>query len=277
MPHVSRVTAQSGQIVLLLVLITVIGLTVGLSLIARTVTDVRISSQIEQSGRAFSAAEAGVESALRSSIAGAAPSGSINLTGAVAQYSVKPVGGTSDIYTFPVTDVNKVQVLWLAPHNTDGTLDLSGTGAFPATSSFDLCWGSREGISPAVALTLIYVDGGEYKISKAAFDSTNRGNGFTLASDSSGGYCNGNYTYRQTINPTTDFSINPTDTLVMLRISPVYDGTAFAIVPSSPLPVQANQIVSVGQTETGIVRRIEVTQGYQVLPEVFDFTFFTEN
>jgi len=37
---------NSGQVVLILILITVVGLTIGLAMISRTITDIRITSQI---------------------------------------------------------------------------------------------------------------------------------------------------------------------------------------------------------------------------------------
>src|SRR3990167_5301279 len=81
-----------GQIILILVLITVVGLTIALSLVSRTISDIRITSQIEQSSKAFSAAEAGVETALRTSVVGG-PTGTVSLAGAAASYIVKAQGG----------------------------------------------------------------------------------------------------------------------------------------------------------------------------------------
>ena len=102
----------SGQVVLIIVLLTMVGLTIGLSLISRTVTDVRISSQIEQSSRAFSAAEAGVETALKA--IEAAPTGTLEFdeNGTTAEYKVTALGGNQDeIYFMELTDVNFIQTV----------------------------------------------------------------------------------------------------------------------------------------------------------------------
>ena len=63
--------SQSGQIILIVLLIMVVLLTIGLALVVRSVTDIRISTETKESTRAFSAAEAGIEEALRqTSLAG---------------------------------------------------------------------------------------------------------------------------------------------------------------------------------------------------------------
>ena len=61
--HCSLLTAhsQSGQIVIILLLLMLVILSIGLAVTQRTITNVSTSSQTEQSSRAFSAAEAGLE------------------------------------------------------------------------------------------------------------------------------------------------------------------------------------------------------------------------
>ena len=56
---------QKGQVLLVVVLVMVVALTVGLSLASRSITNLRITSDDENSQRAFSAAEAGVERAVK--------------------------------------------------------------------------------------------------------------------------------------------------------------------------------------------------------------------
>lgn len=58
---------QSGQIIIILLLLMLVALSVGLALTQRSVNDVSTSTQSEQSSRAFSAAEAGLEKALNGS------------------------------------------------------------------------------------------------------------------------------------------------------------------------------------------------------------------
>jgi hypothetical protein len=277
---------QQGQIVLILVLITVVGLTIGLSLVSRTITDVRISSQIEQSNRAFSAAEAGVESALKGAVIGG-PTGTVSLANASAKYNVTALGGGSNVFNFPLTETYNVQTLWLIAHKNDGTVDESAsyppsTNNYPPNLSFDVCWGSGTS-NPAVIISLYYKDGSNYKVAKGAYDgdpsSRTPANNFYSA-DTGGSYCGGNYKYRKTLTPSSDLGVsNPAAKLIMLRIQPIYDNTQIAIAPATgeSFPIQGKIITSIGQTNTGLARKIQVNQSYQVLPSLLDFTVFSES
>lgn len=267
---------DSGQIVLILVLVSVVGLMIGLSLISRTITDVRISSQIEQSNRAFSAAEAGIESGLKGGVAGGL-TGTVNLPGVSATYDVSSLGGTSSVYSFPFTDIGAARTVWLVSHNEEDGLDEAGA-LYPADSPLDICWGASEPGTAAMIVTLFYKDGGTYKIAKGSYDpDSSRGNNFTIA-DSVGDYCEGKYRFKKTITATADFGLPLDALLLILKLQPVYAATSLAVKPGSgiPLPVQGKVITSIAQTETAIVRKIKVTQSYKVLPLLLDFTLFTE-
>jgi hypothetical protein len=289
--QLSKIGRQnSGQIVLMIVLLTMVGLTVGLSLVSRTVTDIRISSQIEQSNRAFSAAEAGVETALQGVSLGGPATGNITLPGAVdsekdrvyAQYQVSNVGGVQNgILELPLTFPYNSRTVWLVPHNTDGSLNISAS--YPVSKTLEICWGSDSSNNPAIELTLVYLEGSDYKIAKAAYDAENRGNQF-YSPDSSPNptYCGGKYRYRQSIKATDPtpggLAIDGTATLLFLRITPVYSSTSIAIKPeeNEALPIQGQLINSVGRTETGVVRKLQVIQGYKILPILFDHALFEE-
>ncbi|MBI3955528.1 hypothetical protein HY338_03720 [Candidatus Gottesmanbacteria bacterium] len=266
---------SSGQIVLILVLITVVGLTIGLSLISRTVTDVRISSQIEESGRAFSAAEAGVENALK--VINVLPTNtakSITLDNATAEYKVSDIGGDRSLYTFPLTEITSSQLLWLVNHNSDGSL--GATNYYPTASSLDICWGGV-GNNSALELSLYYLSGSSYKISKAAYDPDgSRLNNFSTA-DNIGSYCGGNYRYKHSVNFKDDFGLLGSELLLALRMTPVYESTTIGILPTDNLPVQGNQVNSVGKSNTGVVRKIQVNKTYNLLPNLLDFSLYCEN
>ncbi len=266
----------AGQVVLMLVLITIVGLTIALSLISRTVTDIRISSQIEQSGRAFSAAEAGVESALKGAAVGSP--GTVSLSNASASYEVTQLGGNTNNLVFPVSSPGIAQTVWLVDHNADGSLNENGN-SYSASSSFDVCWSTDPNSTPAITLNLFYKSGISYKVVRASFDTdaVSRGNNFSSA-DSAGNYCDSNYRFRKTINPESDFGINPaTSKLLFLQLQSVYEKSTIALKPSASLPNQGKIINSVGQTDTGVIRKIQVIQGYNVLPPFMNFGLFVEN
>ena len=59
-----------GQVIVILLLLMLVALSIGLAVTQRSVTDVTTSTQTEQSSRAFSAAEAGLEKALSGQMSG---------------------------------------------------------------------------------------------------------------------------------------------------------------------------------------------------------------
>lgn len=116
-------TRRSGQVALVVAMVVVVGLTLAVAVASRSVTTVSISGQEEDRARAFSAAEAGVEDALRQDLS-VISGGSFSLNDASSvSYSVEQV-------TEFITEVEPGEVL---------TIDWSqGTGT-DATVSWDAC------------------------------------------------------------------------------------------------------------------------------------------
>jgi len=90
-----RFTNRSGQAALIVTLVVIVALTVAVAVISRSVTDVGISTQEEERARSFSAAEAGVEDALRQDLS--------TIAGGNFQ-----VGGTETTTSYTVTKLTNV-------------------------------------------------------------------------------------------------------------------------------------------------------------------------
>lgn len=269
----NRRPSQSGQIVLIVLLVLTIALTVALALIGRTTTDVIISSQTEDSSRAFSAAEAGIEQALK---LGAVPNGPQVLSpGVTYSVTVSNVGGAAGVYQFPQkTPRGEAETLWLVNHNADGTL--AETPTYTA-SSLDLCW-SSETTSPAVAVSVIYKRSGAYYLAKGAYDpnaSRRVTNNFSAPTASSGGCGNASF-YLQTLT-FSDLGINSaSDAVLMLRIRPLYSNTQLAVNSSVALPLQGDKIESTGTLNTGVTRKVIVYQEYRAASGIFDAALYSQ-
>lgn len=265
---------QSGQIVLITLLVLTIATTVALSLIARTTTDVTISSQVEESSRAFSAAEAGIEEALKLGVGSAGAQ--VLAPGLTYSVDVTSVGGAAGVYEFPKkTTRNVTETLWLVDHNADGTLNETPTYTSP---TIDLCW-SAETTVPALVATILYKRGANYLVGKGAYDpnasraATNKFAGVTAAS----GGCSVPTMYRRQI-AFADFGINPvTDAILMLRLRPVYADTQLAVDAPVAVPLQGNKVESVGATATGITRKIVVYQQYRSPSTLFDAALYSQS
>jgi hypothetical protein len=260
---------DSGQMLLITLLVLAIATTIALSVIGRTTTDLNISTQLEESSRAFSAAEAGIEQALKLQ---SNPNNG-NLTtlagGASYQVSSSTLAGTAGTYIFPnLTSDGQSQSLWLVDHNTDGTPNYASS--YSPANNLTVCWSAG-----ATELVLYFSRSGEIMSARQAYDSDNarvgaqaESNRFSPAVSGSG--CAGASTsYLHTINFATDFSINnATDKLIMLRIIPYYvpSGTQLAVSSGSTIPSQGNSFESCGTTGGGVKRCINVYQNYHVPP-----------
>lgn len=268
---------HSGQAALIALLVLTIATTVGLSLIARTTTDVSVTRNIEESTRAFSAAEAGVEETLKSGVASA---GTIDPTlGVSYSVTIASVSGTAtNPFVFPQKTLSEnTENVWLVNHTDAGTIVETPTYT---ADTIDVCW-SSESTTPGIVVSVLYkTSGGSYQVAKVAYDPDgSRANNFSAPTATTGGCgASTNTTYKSTIQFSNFVpSINPAvDTLIALRIRPVYSGTLIAVAPAQDLPFQGNRIESVGVTASGVNRKIIVYQQYRAPDSIFDYAVYSE-
>lgn len=268
---------NKGQILLITLLILTIATTVALSLISRTTTDTTITSQIEESSRAFSAAEAGVEEALKSGMGSGGPQ---VLTGSEATYdvTVSNIQDAAGIYMFPTKIAQGETVtLWLVSHDAGGAIVETPTYT---SSSIRICW-SSESTTPAIVATLFYKESSDssYRTLKAAFDpDSSRATLNNFSSSYTPGGCGGatGTAYKVTLTYPT---INPaSDILLALRIRPLYSDAILGIDSGvASLPVQAKRIDSTGSTDTGTNRKIVVYQQFRSPPTIFDSALYSQS
>ena len=266
---------ESGQVLLITLLVLTIATTVALSLIGRSTTDVAISTQLEESARAFSAAEAGIEEALRSGESGS----EVFSAGASYSVAVTSIGGAAGTYRFPrKTPRGVTETIWLVAHDAAGAVVETPTYT---AASIGLCW-SAETTVPALAVSVLYKEGtdGSYKVARSAFDpDTVRAAANNFSSGGAAGTNCGiaNY-YRQNIN-FTSLGITPTqDAIIALRIRPEYADTTLVVDPGAVvLPQQGKRIESTGSTQAGVSRKVIVYQQYRAATTIFDSVIYSQS
>lgn len=254
---------KNGQAALIILAIMALGMTITLSLSRRVITDVQISEQEEQSARAFSAAEAGIEEALRRIEIGEIDSVTVNpedLGVSDVDINIAEQGG-GDQFLYPTTlQPGETAIIWLRDHTDDGRLDESS--GYDQTS-IDLCWQNGAAIE---AIYFYRATGGEYQIRHFAFDSdaASRGNNFVSTGLGSCSEIDG-----LNISTTLDLSDG---TPLFLVVRPFYQSTQIGVVTQSgsTLPAQGYLITSSGMVErdqgNNIARRIMVFHGWNAPP-----------
>lgn len=272
--------SQNGQTIIILLLVMVVGLTIGLSMVSRSLTDIKISQQTEQSQRAFSAAEAGLEYALSQGLAqiaggnipqvsiapGVSYSGKVSKTGA-GGYELK---GKAAIEQDDVAQIN------LDPADiAGGTLATSlniywgevGTTQVPGT----LCSDTSNPVA-SLELTFVTLTGSDYGITKHAYNAcSSLSNNFSTATPVG----------PTPTPPATAYYAKITNLAIpgnarILRIRPLYNKASVKIEPQGGiLPDQAYKLTVKGEAQ-GKVRAIEWLQPIKpALPAIFDYVLFS--
>ena len=165
---------ESGQALLIVLLTMAVVLTIVLSILSRSVTDIAVTSRGEEAIRAFSAAEAGVEQAL----IGAVTTGQFE--GASFEADVQKLGEGFSEFLYPLdVRAGDSSTIWFVSHDGTGSLVCDSTHPCYTGSSVNLCWGKSESYPdaafiPAVEASIFYLDTpGDYstiKIARAAYD-----------------------------------------------------------------------------------------------------------
>jgi len=294
---------QSGQALLIVLLSMAVVLTIVLSIISRTVTDVKVTSQDEESLRAFSAAEAGIEKALfaGSSINGTIGSGDIP-AGYSADISQFAEGDTEYVYPVSVFAGESVTV-WFVSHDENGFLVCDASHRCYTGNKIRLCWG-RPGTSanaptaPAIEASIFYRTSqpgyANVKVSRGTSDpnSTRISSNHFASTDSNSGCTVGdmNFAFYKDFNFSSlgipDSLSSVIGNLQYIRVKFYYNTDITqplgVVVTDSTnpnnlnrfLPAQGNKVTSSG-TYASANRKIEVFQGYSEIPDIFENALFS--
>lgn len=278
---------QAGQVVLILVLVMTVALAIGISVVQRSLSDISTSSKVEQSSRAFSAAEAGIEKALNGDSSGIAAGtfdnqATATVTGNDLIPSIPPTGVRQDPLEYPPLAKEETAHVWLADFNT-------GAEHYKQTS-LDIYWGDSDTDKAALELTLIYHDGSKYVSRKWYLDHPivrTPANNFEQVS------CPGNIvktyldgTLSKTYQCGKTISSLPSSGLMLIRARLLYNTSSqpFAVqssvtCPSLPcgdysIPPQARRLTSTG-TAGQTQRKVQLFQVMKVVPPYFDYAIFS--
>jgi hypothetical protein len=276
--HFDSFFDEVGQVLLIVILVVIVASTIGLSLVSRSITSLRSSTEEAQSQKALSAAEAGIERTVQGNL----PAAVNTVLGNNSKYFT--IVSSSLSFSFQVNGGNFISKdegadVWFVNHNSSGDPDYSTAVAFG--NYLHLYWGSPTEIcgtsNPPAAIQAIVVtknkSTGEIKSYRYAYDSCSRGNNFTpsdagnFADTEHGitGIAYGNRTRETGTN--IDLAKNISD-IVLVRVIPIYKDTIIGVYACSraktnctSLPLQGYQIDSTGISGDA-TRKIRVFKGW---------------
>jgi hypothetical protein len=265
---------RPGQILILVLLIVVVSLSVGLSVASRNITNLRSSTQSEQSQRAFSAAEGGVEDVLT------------DLSGIVSDPGFIVSGETTK--SIPVGDIT-ADVSIKASNIFEAAIDEGSVGQV-----------TLDGYSGNVIVEwILQGDPAEDASNRASMEFTfvcENPSCFGEVPNSSGLYSQHRLAYSAesisgqsgftscTRNPLGDdfyckvtISVPLADNVKLMRLRPFWRKATVRVSGDSGFPTQTYDVVSTASTDLGITRKVQVTRtALPQLPAALDFVLFSE-
>lgn len=254
---------QKGQALLIVILIMVVSLTVGLSVASRSIVNLRTSTEEENSQRAFSAAEAGIEKAL-STGTGITVAQDLGNNAFIEEVDIGEVSGTE----FVLNGGNMVE--------KDNGIDLGLSQDYPGyessqnISNLIIYWGSQgDTCSNSAAIEVIVLSGTSRspQSTRYVYDSCPRGNNFI--SPNTGSYTISGKTFKY------QAQIGNINNGLIARVVPLYANTPIGIRSGTSLPPQGRVIQSTGASG-GTERKITYFAGYPQLPvEFFQYILFS--
>jgi hypothetical protein len=264
---------ERGQMLLIVVLIMVTVLTITLSLATRTVTHLRITQDEENSERAFSAAEAGIEQSLTNQLQ---TSGSFS-NGTSYKTSVLRLAGVEFLLNngAPILKDSPADLLLTDYPNYANSW--SGTISFFWGDVSDFC-SSNEFDNTAAALEIVVISGTKLNPISTQYtvdpcSSRASANNFEYVTPSGGTLGGKTFKYKKTIAVSSG---------MLVRVIPLYASTSLGVngcdainANCRSLPDQGSIIESVGVSDT-TQRKVVSFSGYPTLPtEVFPFVLFS--
>lgn len=284
---------QSGQAVLIVLLGMAIALTVALSILGSSTSDINLSSNQADSLRAFSAAEAGIEQSL---VSNSTSQGSF--TSATYNSTISNLALGQNNFIYPVSLANGDSgVLWFVSHGANGSLVCDASNPCFTGKTVNVCWGkpgeaNNLPTTPAIEVSVFYLatpgNLSTARLAKALYDPNPGRISTDSFSSSDAGNCtigSVNYAFHKQIDLSTlgipGSVYNVVNGLQFMPIKMLYNSTAseplgmnLNFAGDSTLPAQGSQVISTGKT-TASTRKIQFTKAYNEAPAIFDSAIFS--
>ncbi len=264
-------TKQQGQVLLILLLVISVILVIGLSVVSRSVTDIKISQQSQESARALLVAQTGLEKAIKAnSLIGSQTVSDIDYS--VAKNTLG--GGTEYIFPDSISTVEPV-TLWLVDHDTNGLL----VGVTSPVTSLQFGWSVVSGDQTALEATLIYKSGTTFLNKRFVFDPDSSRSAAETHFNGTfvpGGSCSIGGTVF--VHCSSVLSPLPAGTpyLVQLRLLFNNQNQRIGVSADQSLPIQGSCFVSTAIiVESGVTRSLQQCQLWPTVPSIFNYQLFS--
>jgi len=280
-----KINNHNGQALLIVVLVMVIALTVTLSLVSRSIVNLRTSLDQTSSQKALAAAEAGVEQAIKNN-ANYGQGSPAQISGAQYSAVIQPVADETGFLVNGGNLVTKDEgaYVWLSPYSTTNPWSNPWPNANQSDNAdLRIYWGDTTGADKNAALEVILIYGANENnalTKRFVFDPSGTratSNNFNGTVESAGYIVSGkSFKYRATITVSQG---------LLMRVIPIYASAYMAVRKASAadpdLPQQGRVVTASGCTPDcvsagSVQRKVVVFEGYPIMPvELFPFSIFS--
>jgi hypothetical protein len=227
---------EKGQVVLIVLLVSALVLTMGLSISKNTVTETKIDTDENLLKQAFNTAESGVEYYLATGKQYTSDNGNASVV-------ATPIGSGSGLNSGGVVLSGKPFLFWLVDHNNSGSI---GTNKFTGTID-NIC--VDDSFGGGLKVDLFTFDGSNYSVVRS---------GYNIKADTVNGF--------NRINSNCTGSITVTGGMLLV-VTPIGASTNISITGSGDdFPSQGEEIVSVGQMAGGVNTKVTVLNRFDEVP-----------
>jgi len=245
---------EGGQVALVVLVVSAVALTLGLSLSKKTVIETQVETDEEALKQAFNAAESGVDYYLSTGTTKyTAPDGK-----SMAEVTVSNVGGSEVISFGDYTPENNYTYFWLVSHFDDGSINY---GDYYRGDRIDVC--VEGGFAGSLLMGYFFRDGSGNFGQKRYVINFGGSQSIPNQSNLPNGSCNSGSGPRLPVVAGT--------TPLLITVMPLFGGGRIAIenVGGNLIPIQGTQISSLGKAgevsaTTGVSRRLSVEKRYKI-------------
>ena len=280
---------QNGQILLIVVLTMIVALTVGLSIAARVVTELKLSKQNEESQRAFQAAESGIQQTIERQSAIGTLNSPITLDNSAAFSTTFTTDNGTAILINNGQEADQASGadVWLSDYSSNPAFLFQNPmgGGNPVTIT--LYWGTNgqnscfssggESVAPAIEVVLLRGTVANPTIQKNVYEASgcSRISGASTGTTVGGPFTLKGVTFRNSASLT--FGGSSLSNGLIMKVIPIFNSSVIGLQSSGlTFPAQGSIVTSTG-TSGDTVRKVVYFQSYPQLPlEIFPYSLLSQ-
>jgi len=258
---IKNTTHQSGQVLLIVVMLLATVLTVVMSITFTSVTETQITKLEEESQKALSAAEAAIDAVLEKGSGSVAIGTDLNISGFSGEATIDETTSNT-VFITPLIQKDEQYTFYLS--------DYKDAYANPYNGNLTLYYGDQSSNCDNIALeiTLVYED--DYQMKKWVAD-TNKLLGSTVSNIGLPGSAFNNVNFKC---KTSAINIGTYSKAKVMIIRSLFSPTKIGFGGSVKIPVQGKTIVSTAKSVSGVTKTIQLFQSYPQIPTEFFVTSF---